>query len=75
MDKNLFTDAELKTALEKLVEESKADLQKMEEEAKVAKAKTLELLVPQGANLTPPPDVPAPVTEPLTNESTTPHEE
>jgi hypothetical protein len=64
MDKAIFTDVELKTALEQLVEASKADLKKMEEEAASAKAKAVELLVPQGANLTPPIEGPAPAPTP-----------
>lgn len=61
MDKALFTDAELKMALEKLVEESKVELNKLKEEAATAKAKAIELLIPQGANLTPPSEtVPTP---------------
>jgi len=63
MDKAVFTDAELKVALEKLVEESKAELTKMKDEAQAAKAKAVELLVPAGANLTPP------ATEPSTSPS------
>jgi len=63
MDKAVFTDAELKAALEKLVEESKAELTKMKDEAQAAKAKAVELLVPAGANLTPP------ATEPSTSPS------
>jgi hypothetical protein len=54
MDKAIFTDAELKTALDKLVAESKAELEKMKTEAQEAKQKAVELLVPAGANLTPP---------------------
>jgi hypothetical protein len=54
MDKGLFTDEELKKALEVLIEESKAEMKKMEEKAKEEKAKAVELLVPAGANLKPP---------------------
>lgn len=56
MDKAVFTDAELKAALEVLVEESKRDLQELEEKAKAEKQKAVELLVPEGANLKPPVD-------------------
>jgi len=66
MDKGIFTDEELKASLEKLIAESKADLEKMEKEAAEAKAKAVELLVPAGANTKPPVDapVPAPAGEP-----------
>lgn len=59
MDKALFTDAELKTALEKIVEEAKADMKAMEEKVKEEKAKAIELLVPAGANLKPPVETPS----------------
>jgi dephospho-CoA kinase len=53
MDKAVFTDAELKTALEKLVAEAKADMVKMKEVAEAEKAKAVELLVPEGFKPTP----------------------
>lgn len=62
MDKAIFTDTELKTALETLMAEAKADMQKLEAETNAAKAK-VELLVPEGANLTPPVDPPTPAPE------------
>jgi hypothetical protein len=58
MEKNLFTDAELKTALEALIAESQAEMKKMEAKAAEEKAKAIELLVPAGANLTSPVDAP-----------------
>jgi hypothetical protein len=57
MDKAIFTDQELKVALDALIAESKADLKAMEAKAQEEKAK-IELLVPANANLTPPPDAP-----------------
>jgi hypothetical protein len=59
MDKAVFTDQELKVALDALIAESKADLKAMEEKAQAEKAK-IELLVPANANLTPPVDNIAP---------------
>ena len=75
MDKALFTDAELKAALDTLIAEAKVDLKKLEDDAQAAKAKAVELLVPKGANLTPPtePVVTAPV--PLPSEQQTPNAE
>jgi len=64
MDKALFTDEELKKALEVLIEESKAEMKKMADKTAEEKAKAVELLVPAGANLTPPTEAPAiPVAE------------
>lgn len=64
MDKGLFTDAELKSALEALMAEAKADLEKAKQEVAEQKQKAVEILVPAGANLTPPSDpTPAPVAE------------
>lgn len=54
MDKGLFTDDELKKALEDLIAEAKADLAKAETEVKEEKQKAVELLIPAGANITPP---------------------
>jgi ribosomal protein L15 len=75
MDKALFTDAELKTALEKLVAEAKVDMEKMKAEAEAAKAKAVELLVPAGANLTPPVESPAETSAPPPSELQTPNSE
>lgn len=57
-DKALFTDEELKKALETLMEEGKADMKAMEEKAQAEKTKAINLLVPAGANLQPPTEVP-----------------
>ena len=65
MDKNIFTDAELKVAVETLIEEGKAEMKAMEEKAKEEKQKVVELLVPQGANLTPPVETPTPIVPPV----------
>lgn len=65
MDKALVTDAELKTALEKIIEESKVELEKAKEAVKAEKQEKIELLIPAGANITPPVDTaPAPTTTP-----------
>jgi polyhydroxyalkanoate synthesis regulator phasin len=54
MDKGLFTDEELKKALEDLIAEAKADLAKAEQEVKQEKDKAIEILIPAGANVSPP---------------------
>lgn len=46
MDKSLFTDAELKTALEALIAEAKADLEKEQQEVTEQKQKAVEIIVP-----------------------------
>jgi Asp-tRNA(Asn)/Glu-tRNA(Gln) amidotransferase B subunit len=46
MDKGLFTDEDLKKALEDMIAEAKADLQKEAETVKAAKEKAVEILVP-----------------------------
>lgn len=53
MDKNLFTDAELKVALETLMADAKADLEAQQKQAAEEKQNKIELLVPAGAKLTP----------------------
>lgn len=67
MDKAIFTDAELKTAVETLVEEGKAEMKAMEAKAKEEKAKAIELLVPSTFTPTPvtaePPATSTPPTE------------
>jgi hypothetical protein len=52
MDKGLFTDADLKAALEAIIAEAKADLKKEAEAVAEQKAKAVEILVP---NTTPDP--------------------
>lgn len=46
MDKGLFTDEDLKTALETLVAEAKADLEKQAKEVEEQKQAKVEILVP-----------------------------
>ena len=46
MDKGLFTDAELKAALEALIAEAKADLETQAKAVQEAKSKAVEILVP-----------------------------
>jgi Asp-tRNA(Asn)/Glu-tRNA(Gln) amidotransferase B subunit len=46
MDKGLFTDEELKKALEDMIAEAKADLEKQAQTVKEAKEKAVEILVP-----------------------------
>lgn len=46
MDKGLFTDADLKVALESLIAEAKADLEAESNKAKEAKQKAVEIIVP-----------------------------
>ena len=60
MDKKLFTDEELKAALESLMAEAKADLEKAKEEVAEQKQKAVEILIPAGANVTPPAEPVAP---------------
>lgn len=68
MDKGLFTDADLKAALEALIAEATADLKKEAEAAQAAKEKAVEILVPashkadSNTDTTPTPAV-IPVTE------------
>jgi hypothetical protein len=70
MDKGLFTDEDLKKALEDMIAEAKADLQKEADAVKAAKDKAVEILVPNTVKAdsnqdpTPTPAV-VPVTEAL----------
>ena len=68
MDKGHVTDEELKKALEDMMAEAKADLQKQAEAVEAAKTKAVEILVPKtvqaNSNVDPTPTpVVAPVTE------------
>lgn len=68
MDKGLFNDEELKAALESLVAEAKADLEKQAKDTQEQKQKAVEILVPNSVKAnsnqdpTPTPAV-VPVTE------------
>jgi len=66
MDKGLFTDADLKKALEDMITEAKADLAKEAEAVQAEKQKAVEILVPNTvkaeSNLDP---TPTPAVAPL----------
>ena len=70
MDKGMFTDADLKKALDDMITEAKADLEKEANAVKEAKEKAVEILVPNtvkansNEDSTPTPAV-VPVTESL----------
>lgn len=53
MDKAIFTDAELATALKTLMDEAKADLEAESKKIQEEKKEKIEILIPANVNVTP----------------------
>jgi Asp-tRNA(Asn)/Glu-tRNA(Gln) amidotransferase B subunit len=67
MDKGIFTDADLKKALEDMIAEAKADLEKEAKVVQEAKQKAVEILVPNTVKATSNQDpTPTPAVVPVT---------